>query len=215
MGGEGIVTLLWHLVPHRPEMGQPNPGAAPGQGHSLVGPGVQKWSQLSKGRQYPHQSCPLALFLPDPRARRQHSEYFFQGFHDRQRFIWQSARKSTALLWESPDQKTSARKCFRQGQLIPVLLLQHYKPPLVLVLLQPGKKGWLGTWGTQSFQLPLAPLCPDPTWEFPQHSLWHWHHSGHGHNIHLSHNKKSHVFLSAPFTPCGLFNKEMLLGFPC
>lgn len=123
-------------------------------------------------------------FLPGPGVRRQHREYLFQGFHGGWRFIRQSTRKGTALLWESPNQKTSARKHFRQGQLIPAPLLQYYKPPLVLVLLQPGKKGWSGTGGTL---LPLALLCPDSTWGFPQHILWHCHCSGHGHNIHLSH----------------------------
>lgn len=180
---------------------------------------MQRWSHVSKGGPVPSPDLSSGLFI----------SFQIPGSGGRTLSACSKASMiggdSSAKCQEGhcsavgdPHQKTSARKYSRLWQLIPVPLPQHYKAPLVLVLLQPGKKGWLGTRGTHSFLLPLALLCPGSTWGFLQHILWHWHCSGHGHNIHLSHscyNKKSHVFLSAPFRPRGLFNKEMLLGFLC
>lgn len=45
----------------------------------------------------------------------------------------------------------------------------------------------LGIKGGQGHGRPTPLLCPDSTWGLPQYILWHWHCSGHGHNIHLSH----------------------------
>lgn len=150
----------------------------------------------------------------------------FKCFHWRWRLAAAGQSVTVRLLCcVSPRTgKRQLEKHRRLWQLVSLPFLQHCNPPLGLVPLQPGKKGWTDTRGpTPSCchsprAAALALLCSGFTRDFLRGVLGHWHRLGHRHNIRLSHswcNKKSHVFLSAPCIHRGLFNKERLLAFLC
>lgn len=109
-----------------------------------------------------------------------------------------------------PKLENISQKCFRQGQLIPVPLLQHYEPPLCSFSL--GRKG---VGHMEDSLLPAAPgtALPrlhtgvPPTHSVPLASLRSW-------AQHPPHSTRNHrCFCLFPLCPVGYFTRKCCWGF--